>query len=93
MVFTINSLDAKVNAVLTLHLEKIFKGYSKLTSQDYVINKDKTLFIINITKKLECGEEYHLKIKTLQHDGSTTELLALFTPKGLFKYFNLIKLN
>ena len=82
MVFTINLVY--VNAVFTLHLEKIFKGYNKLTSQDYVINKDKTSLFIKITKKLECGEEYHLKIKTLQHDGSTRELLALFTPKGLF---------
>ena len=65
MVFTINLVD--VNAVFTLHLEKIFKGYNKLTSQDYVINKDKTSLFIKITKKLECGEEYHLKIKTLQN--------------------------
>ena len=71
--------------VTDLQLEKRFKGYNKLTlNQDYVIDKDATSLFIKIEKTLECGEEYHLKIETLQHDGSTRELLVLFTPKGLF---------
>ena len=76
-----------MKAVFALELEKIGNGYSKLApNHDYAIDKDETSLFINITKILNCGEEYHLKIETLQNDGSTVEWLVLFTLKGLFKY-------
>ena len=60
------------------------RGFDRLMVQDYAIDKDNELLFINITKMLNCGEEYHLKIKMLQHDGNTAEWLLLFPPKGLF---------
>ena len=85
MVFTIKLVDVK--DVTALELEQIGRGYNQLTiNQDYAIDKDDACLFINIKKNLTCGEEYHLKIEALQHDGTTVEWLVLFTPKGLFKY-------
>ena len=83
MVFTIKLVDVK--DVTALELEQIGRGYNKLHKhRDYVIDKDETTLFINIKKILNFGEEYHLKIRTLQNDGGTVEWLALFTSKGLF---------
>ena len=85
MVFTIKLVDVK--DVTALELEILGTGFNKLQiQQDYAIDKDDACLFINITKTLKCGKEYHLKIETLQHDGTTVEWLVLFTPKGLFKY-------
>ena len=83
MVFTIKLVDVK--DVTALELEQIGRGYNKLHKhRDYVIDKDETTLFINIKMKLKGGEDYHLKIETLQQDGSTVEWLVLFTSKGLF---------
>ena len=94
MVFTIKLVDVK--NVTALELEQIGRGYNQLTiNQDYAIvkddaiDKDDACLFINIKKNLTCGEEYHLKIEALQHDGTTVKWLVLFTPKGLFKYLTL----
>ena len=85
MVFKSKLVD--VIDVTALELETLGTGYNKLqVHQDYAIDNDDACLFINITKMLKCGEQYHLKIKGLQHDLSAVEWLVLFTPKGLFKY-------
>ena len=72
-----------IKAVFSLEYEKMGRGYNKLNmNQDYEVNSDRTSLFVKITKKFECGEKHHMKMKVLEPSGGITELITLFQPKG-----------
>ena len=81
LVFSLQLVNVKV--VFSLEYEKIGRGYNKLEKhKDYEVFRDDTTLFIKMTKKFECGEEHHLKIKVLGPDEKIVDLLTLFKPKG-----------
>ena len=76
-----------IKAVFSLEYEKMGRGYNKLNrNQDYEVNSDRTSLFVKITKKFECAEKHHMKMKVLEPSGDITELITLFQPKGLITF-------
>ena len=88
MVFSIQLTEIKVESpTFFLEYEKyevrMDEAFIKLKKcQDYVVYEDGTSLFLKITKKLECGEKYHLRIKFLDTERKNAIWVICFQPKG-----------